>query len=85
MKKQNKIKNNVYIKWRILNKYKFRPYIRLNVELPFFSVYVGINNKSVERHIVEYLTLYVTLIKWKFEFALYDTAIRRELNKIAKG
>jgi hypothetical protein len=48
------------------------PYLHINISIPFFQVATEIMNQSVDRYAFQYITLYVKIYKWIFNFGLYS-------------
>lgn len=67
------------VRWRL-----FLPYLHLRIFIPFITVWTSILYRMEERFAVEYVALYIKLLKWEFNFSLYDTMQRKVLRAKAR-
>lgn len=63
------------MKWERLR--RFVPYLHLRIDIPWFSIATQIMWKSETHMEYEYILLTIKIIKWDFEFALYNTMKRK--------
>ena len=65
-----------------------KPYLYLDIRLPFIRIYTNIMSKSIDCYTYEYISLSVEIFKYNFSFMLYEPGNRRKkrltLNQIQK-
>jgi len=60
------------------------PLLHLYIEIPFVSIRTAIMKPIYDRNTYEYIKLEIQVWKWKWDFALYDTARRKQQRAVRK-
>jgi hypothetical protein len=56
-----------------INKYWWRPLLRIDIQIPFIRIMTQLMNESPEALTIQYLMVYIEVYKWHFDFRLYNT------------
>jgi hypothetical protein len=59
----------------------FPPILNFTLEIPFIKIHTELWNDHYESREREYIRMYVSIYKWKFDFELYNTWVRKAQNK----
>lgn len=58
------------------------PLLHFRLEIPFVSIWTDLMYRRLECRTIEYVVFHVRVWKWSFEFALYDTDMRKKRKEL---